>query len=91
MKDKPDPISLNQWIWIKVATNVLIGNIIRLNTLVYYYQTWRKTGLTAPPVPTIGIIPEEAAIMFQDKDYEKIESPKSVDVYIMVANKKCFK
>lgn len=84
--ENPNVISLPEWEWTKIATNVIMGTIHRLSTTVYYYQTFRKTGEAAPTVPTIGTIPNEAVKIFEQKSEEDIESPAAVDVYIMTMN-----
>ena len=75
-----------EWVWQKVATNVLTGLINRLTTTVYYYQTYRLTGTAAPAVPTQGTIPEEAVRIFDQSSQEEISALAAIDVYIMCAN-----
>ena len=73
-----------EWAWQKVATNVTTGVIHRLSTDVYYYQTYRLTGVAAPSAPTLGTLPEEAVKIFEDGNQESILSSEAIDVYIMV-------
>ena len=75
-----------EWVWQKVATAVVSGNIYRLTSTVYYYQTYRLTGIAAPTAPTAGTIPEEAVRMFEINNPEPIGHSEPIDVYIMVAN-----
>jgi hypothetical protein len=82
----PAIITLNEWEWVKVATNVVTGSIHRLNTVVYYYQTFRLTGEVAPTAPTLGTIPEEAVRIFDKSNQVLISSNDFIDVYIMCAN-----
>ena len=77
---------LTEWVWEKVATNVVSGSIHRLTSSVYYYQTYRATGTTAPAAPTLGTIPEEAIRLFQESDQVPISASAAVDVYVMIAN-----
>ena len=84
--ENPNVISLPEWEWTKVATNVVMGSIHRLSTTVYYYQTFRKTGEAAPPAPTIGTLPNEAVMIFQQKSEEPIGLAAAADVYIMTMN-----
>ena len=84
-----DPLVVDistEWVWQKVATNVLTGSIHRLTTTVYYYQTYRLTGTAAPATPTQGTIPEEAVRIFNQSSQVPISSIDSIDVYIMCAN-----
>lgn len=78
--------NINEWTWLKVATAKTTGIIHKLNSQVYYYQTYRPTGDAAPSVPTVGTIPAEAVKMFEDSDSEVISSTEAIDVYIMTAN-----
>lgn len=82
----PDIQTLNEWEWVKVATNVVTGSIHRLNTVVYYYQTFRLTGEAAPAAPTVGTIPAEAVRIFDKSNQVPISSTDLIDVYIMCAN-----
>lgn len=82
----PNIIEIDEWEWVKVATDVVTGIIHRLITTVYYYQTYRLTGESAPTTPTQGTIPEEAVKIFETSAQEHISSIMPVDVYIMVAN-----
>lgn len=84
--ENPNVISLPEWEWTKIATNVIMGTIHRLSTTVYYYQTYRKTGEAAPTAPTIGTIPNEAVKIFEQKSEEDIGAPAAADVYIMTMN-----
>lgn len=83
-----DPVIFNipEWTWQKIATGVTTGIIHRLTTVVYYYQTYRLTGEAAPTTPTIDIIPDEAARIFDQLNYEPINSAEPIDIYIMCAN-----
>jgi len=78
--------TMDEWVWRKVATAVTTGIIHRLNSQVYYYQTYRLTGAAAPAAPTVGTIPSEAVLMFMDGP-EKISNSELIDVYVMPANK----
>ncbi len=83
-----DPVifdTMDEWVWLKVATSVVTGIIHRLNSQVYYYQTYRLTGAAAPSTPTIGTIPSEAVRMFENGS-EIISSAELIDVYVMPAN-----
>lgn len=80
------PQTINEWEWVKVATDVTSGTIHSLNSTVYYYQTFRPTGEAAPAIPTVGIIPEEAVRIFELSNQEDISNNYSIDVYIMCAN-----
>ncbi len=73
-----------EWVWQKIATAVVSGNIYRLSTDVNYYQTFRLTGVAAPSAPVLGAIPEEAVKMFDINDPEPIGHSEPIDVYIMV-------
>ena len=75
---------LTEWVWQKVATAVVSGNIYRFTTDVNYYQTFRLTGVAAPTAPTLGTIPEEAVKMFDIDNPEPIGHSEPIDVYIMV-------
>lgn len=83
---QPEIIDIDVWIWEKVATGVTSGFINRLNTIVYYYQTYRDTGEAAPDTPTVGTIPEEAVRIFDQSSQAIISATSAVDVYIMCAN-----
>ena len=78
--------SMNEWTWVKVATAKVAGFIHKLNSQVYYYQTYRPTGVAAPSVPTTGTIPAEAVRMFDLSNTEMISSSEQIDVYVMPAN-----
>lgn len=78
--------SINEWAWLKIATAKTTGIIHRLNSQVYYYQTYRPTGVAAPSAPVTGTLPAEAVRMFDDSDSEVISSTEAIDVYIMTAN-----
>ena len=81
----PQIINIPEWIWTKVATSVTTGIIHRLESKVYYYQTFRLAGEAAPSAPVQGAIPVEAIRMF-DQGEERISSSELLDVYIMGAN-----
>ena len=87
MASDPVEVAISEWAWTKVATNVLTGNVHRLNTIVDYYQTYRLTGTAAPNVPTLGTIPIEAVRMFSNSITELISATSGIDVYIMGANR----
>ena len=78
--------TMDEWVWRKVATSVKTGLIHRLNSQVYYYQTYRLTGVAAPAAPTVGTIPSEAVLMFVEGS-EEISSAEFIDVYVMPANR----
>ena len=88
----PQVINIPEWAWLKVATNVNTGVITRLDSTVYYYQTYRETGEAAPPAPTPpsgddrGIIPEEAVRLFDRSNQAQISAVAPIDVYIMCQN-----
>ena len=82
----PLPVTITEWQWQKVATAVVSGNIHRLKTTVYYYQTYKMTGEAAPDAVVQGTIPEEAVKLFEQRNPEPISSSDPIDVYIMVAN-----
>lgn len=73
-----------EWVWQKIATNVITGVVYRLNTLVEYYQTFRLTGEAAPTTPTLGTVPEEAVRIFEQSNQVPISSIDAIDVYVMV-------
>ena len=87
MASDPVVTAISEWVWTKVATNVLTGVLHRLNTIVDYYQTYRLTGTGAPSVPTFGTIPIEAVRIFSDSTSEPISATVGIDVYIMGANR----
>ena len=81
----PLVVNINtEWVWQKVATNVKTGVIHRLSTDVYYYQTFRLTGVAAPTAPTLGTIPTEAVRIFDKSEQAAISSVADIDIYIMV-------
>lgn len=82
----PVIVPIAEWTWVKVATNVVTGSIHRLNSIVYYYQTYRLTGTAAPTAPTKGTIPTEAVRIFDQSSQIPISSNDLIDVYIMCAN-----
>lgn len=82
----PVIIPVPEWTWVKVATNVITGSIHRLNSIVYYYQTYRLTGEAAPTAPVKGTIPAEAVRIFDQSNQIAISSVDLIDVYIMCAN-----
>ena len=84
--ENPNPTTLTDWQWVKVATNVDIGTLHRLESRVHYYQTYRITGDPAPTAPTIGILQEESVRVFENGNEEPIESDFKIDVYIMTVN-----
>ena len=81
----PQIVNIPEWVWTKVATAVTTGLIHMLESKVYYYQTYRPSGESAPSVPTLGTIPEEAIRMFT-QGAEQISSSELIDVYIMSQN-----
>ena len=84
--NNPLPMDISDWQWTKVCTNIILGNLTQKEKRVHYYRTFRKTGETAPDAPTVGIIPDEAVKIFEDKNSENIRTPDYVDVYIMSVN-----
>lgn len=80
------PVTIPEWTWIKVASAVTDGIIIREDTTVYYYRVYKKAGATAPTEPTIGTIPAEAVKIFEQSKYAVISNNTAIDVYIMCAN-----
>ena len=64
--------------WTKVATNVIIGMLWRMTTSAKYQQTFRLTG-TAAPTDLLDSVP---IFRNEESDYEKIEAPAGIDVYI---------
>ena len=83
----PSVKTIQEWVWLKVATNVVTGMIHRLNAQIDYYQTYRLTGGGAPTAPTAGTLPTEAAKMFTDVQEEPIRALAGIDVYIMGADR----
>ena len=83
-----DPVieSINEWVWVKVATNVSSGIIYRVVPTIKYYQTQRLTGAGAPAALTIGTIPDEAIRMFGESTKFIIEPSAPSDIYVMCAN-----
>jgi len=81
------PQTINEWEWVKVATGVTNGIITRLDSAVYYYQTWFPTGDPAPTPPVQGTtnLNDEVKI-FEQSNEEPIGSTFLIDVYIMCAN-----
>lgn len=87
-------INLPEWTWVKVATNVNTGIVNKVDRFaegdLWYYQTFRSTGEAAPPVPTIGEVPEEAVRIFKHTNQAEIFHVDPVnthiDVYIMCQN-----
>lgn len=64
--------------WTKVATNVTIGQINRLDKKPnLYLQTYRMAGADAPTEQTEGVP------LFVQSDSEEISSSAGIDVYIM--------
>ncbi len=82
----PAILPIPEWEWTLVASNVTSGFINRLTTTVYYYQTYRDTGGSAPSTPTVGTIPEEAVRIFEKSNQAIISASAEVDVYVMCAN-----
>lgn len=84
--NNPLPIDIPEWTWTKVCTNVILANLNQIEKRVHYYRTYRITGEDAPDIPTVGIIPDEAVRIFEDKNSEEIKTPDYIDVYIMSVN-----
>lgn len=82
----PQVVTMPEWAWQKVATDVTLGVIHRLDVIVDYYQTFRLTGGTAPAVPEEGTLPAEAVKMFVVSSEEVIDSLEAIDVYVMCVN-----
>ena len=75
---------LTEWVWQKVATAVVSGNIYRLTSVVDYYQTFRLTGQAAPSNPSLGTLQAEAVRMFEINNPEPIGHSEPIDIYILV-------
>ena len=84
--NNPMPMDIPEWIWTKVCTKIILGNLTQKEKRVHYYRTYRKTGEDAPDIPTVGIIPDEAVRIFEDKNSEEIRTPDYVDVHVMSVN-----
>lgn len=83
----PAIVDIPEWVWTKVATNVVTGVISKINYVPRYFQTFRLTGTAAPAAPTEGTIPEEAIQIFlNDENQAIISSNDLIDVYIMSAD-----
>ncbi len=86
MAENPAVQTLSEWTWHKVATNVTSGFINRLDSSVYYYQTYRVTGGTAPTTITAGTIPTEAIRIFDQSTQAEIQATDPIDIYIFCQN-----
>lgn len=80
------PVTIPEWTWQKVASAVTDGVIIRQETTVYYYRTYKKAGELPPDPITVGVIPEIAVKLFEQSKYAVISNSTAIDVYIMCAN-----
>lgn len=63
--------------WVKVATDVTIGQVWVVDYSVQYLQTYRDTGAAAPTLRSDGVDLEEVAW---------INSTLGIDVYVMALN-----
>lgn len=79
----PDPQTLTEWTWNKVATSVLTGTIDKISPCFWYYQTYRLTGEAAPDEITDEELPTEAIRMFQHESQEEIKATALIDVYVL--------
>ncbi|MCK5614986.1 hypothetical protein KAR91_74680 [Candidatus Pacearchaeota archaeon] len=84
--NNPLPIDIPEWVWTKVCTNIILGNLNQIEKRVHYYRTYRMTGKAPPDAPTVGILPDDAVKIFENKNSEEIEMPDFVDVHIMSVN-----
>ena len=84
--NNPLPMDVPEWIWTKTCTNIILANLNQIEKRVHYYRTYRITGDTPPDAPAVGIIPDEAVRIFEDKNSEEIKTPDFVDVYVMSVN-----
>jgi hypothetical protein len=69
--------------WVKVATNVLTGQIHRKKNNVVYKQTYRQTGQPAPLITEL----DEGVPLFADGPAEAIIANEGIDVYIWAIDK----
>lgn len=85
----PNPviIPIPEWTWTLVAQKVVTGSIDRLVDNTTYYYTYRITGSTAPPDPTLEVVPEEAIRIFMKSENEIIDSDEIIDIYLMTGDK----
>ena len=84
--NNPLPTDIPEWVWTKICTNIILGNLNQIEKRMRYYRTYRITGEDPPDAPTVGIIPDEAVKIFEDINYETIRTPDYSDVYIMSVN-----
>ena len=80
------PVTIPEWAWVKVASAVTTGVIIRQDTTVYYYRVYKKAGALPPDSLVVGEIPAEAVKLFEQSKYAVINNNTAIDVYIMCAN-----
>lgn len=79
----PNPVfvSCPKNVWTKVATNVNVGFIHRVDITPYkYLQTYRLTSESAP------ILRSDGVVAFEHDSIEKISSTAEIDVYIYPIN-----
>ena len=81
------PVDIPEWTWQKVASAVTDGVIIRVDTTVYYYRTYKKAGELPPDPLVVGVIPDIAVKIFEQSKYAVISNNTAIDVYIMCANR----
>jgi hypothetical protein len=68
--------------WKRVAQNVTVGQIKKLNKKpANYLETYRDTGQTAPTDQTEGVP------IFLQNNYEGISASSAIDIYIMAVGK----
>lgn len=79
----PNPVfvSCPKNVWTKVAANVVVGFIHRVDLTPYeYLQTYRLTSEAAP------ILRSDGVVAFEHDSVEKIASTTEIDVYIYPIN-----
>lgn len=75
----PTAISIPSNTWIKVATNITIGQIyLTIHPNHYYLVDYRLTGSTAPTDQTTAVTPNSTSI--------QILNSESIDVYVYCKN-----
>jgi len=75
---EPVRVSCPEGEWKKVATNVITGQVKKINGKPYkYLETYRMTGSSAPALQTEGVT------IFLNTNSEEISASAAIDVYIM--------
>ena len=80
MSDPIYPISCPQGQWTKIATDVIVGQVWRMEKNVIYYHTYRLTGEAAP------ITIDEGVLMFKNGVFEIISANQNIDIYVWCKN-----